>query len=211
MEKEDKNNLEKIFDFLHVINDLKTTMRYEVFDIEGDSSADHSWRLSFMVFIIADELNLDIDVSKAMKIAIVHDLPEAITGDIDYIHVREGRVSKEDKNKDEIEAIKKMQALLPEKIGKEIFELWEEYEYSKTKEALFVKALDKIETITYIIEKGREYTQEDIIGTDYVDKHVKNFPELKGVLKELKIRLRKEFEKRGIEWKEEYDNYSKDI
>jgi 5'-deoxynucleotidase YfbR-like HD superfamily hydrolase len=203
-----KENLEKIFDFLHVVCDLKNAKRYGKYDIDADSSADHSWRLSLMSFILCDELKLDIDRLKAMKIAIVHDLPEAITGDIPYMEINNGSITKEEKQKNEILAIKKMTEILPEKIGKEIYELWEEYEYSKTREGLFIKALDKIETIAHVIEKGRDYSDLDLIAT-YPDKYVnlKNFPELIPVLKELKSRLKKEFEKRGLLWKEEYDRF----
>lgn len=201
-----KDHIEKIFDFLHVVCELKKSIRYGKYDIDGDSSADHSWRLALMSLIIADELNLDIDKFKAMKIAIAHDLPEAITGDIAYMEIHNGRVLKEEKQKDEIKAMEKLRSLLPEKIGKEVCELWEEYEYSKSKEALFIKALDKIETMSHIVEKGRKYTDLDLIAT-YADKHVNNFPELKPVLKELKIRLKKEFEKRKLPWKKEYDEY----
>jgi putative hydrolase of HD superfamily len=202
-----KESLEKIFDFLHVVTELKKSIRYGEYDgMEGDSGADHSWRLSLMIFVFADEIKLDIDVLKAVKIAIVHDLPEAITGDVDYRKIIEGKVTKEEKQKKEIEAMEKIKSLLPEKIGKDIYKLWEEYEYSKSKEALFVKAMDKIETITYIIEKSKDYDHIDLIAT-YPDKHVKNFPELIPVLKELKKRLKKQFEKRGIEWKKEYEMY----
>jgi putative hydrolases of HD superfamily len=203
-----KENLEKIFDFLHVVCELKNTKRYGTYDIEADSSADHSWRLSLMSFVIADELKLDIDILKAMKIAIVHDLPEAITGDIAYMEIKNGNVTKEEKQKNEIIAMKKLKSLLPEKVGEEIIGLWEEYEYSKTKEGMFIKALDKIETITHVVERGRNYNDLDLIAT-YPDRYVnvKNFPELIPVLKELKKRLRKEFEKRGLEWKKEYDGY----
>ena len=48
------NNLDKIFDFLHLVGNLKKTKRYENYDIEADSSADHSWRVALMTFIIAE-------------------------------------------------------------------------------------------------------------------------------------------------------------
>lgn len=201
---EDKDNIQKIFDFLHIIGGLKKSKRYGKYDIDADSSADHSWRLALMTFVIADELKLKIDVMKSMKIAIVHDLPEAITGDIAYMEIHNGNMTKEDKQKKEIEAMEKITETLPENIGKEILGLWEEYEYSKSKEALFIKALDKLETTTHVIESIKGYTDLDMIAM-YADKHVNNFPELKPVLKELKARLKKQFEKRGLIWKKEYD------
>jgi 5'-deoxynucleotidase YfbR-like HD superfamily hydrolase len=54
-------DLDKIFDFFQEINKLKETYRYsEVPNMPKESSASHSWRLSVMVSLIAEELNLDI-------------------------------------------------------------------------------------------------------------------------------------------------------
>ncbi len=198
------NNLDKIFDFLHVVGNLKKTKRYENYDIEADSSADHSWRVALMTFIIAEEINLNLNVLRAVKIALVHDLPEAITGDINYMKIANGEVSKKDKEKMEKNAMEKFKKMLPKKIGKEVYELWEEYENGKSKEALFVKALDKIETMSHAIENGIKHTDLDVIAT-YSNKHVNNFIQLKEVSKVLKRRLKKEFEKRKLVWKKEYD------
>ena len=69
-------NLEKIFDFLHKIENLKSTLRYnKTTSGRNESSAEHSWRLALITLIIADELRLSIDVNRAIKIALVHDLP----------------------------------------------------------------------------------------------------------------------------------------
>lgn len=203
------DNISKIFDFLKVINDLKKAYRFGNYDLDRDSSADHSWRLTLMIPLIAQELKIDIDILKAIKISLVHDLPEAITGDIAYMEIHYGRMTKEEKNKMEVEAINKIIKTLPSDIGKEIFSLWEEYEYSRSKEALFVKALDKIETIDHVLNKSRIFSDYDLIAT-YPDKHINNFPELLPVLKELKKRLKIEFLERNIPWKPEYDEIFND-
>jgi len=114
-----------------------------------------------------------------------------------------------------VEKCHNLKGSLPEKIGNEIKELWEEYEYSKSKEALFVKALDKIEAYCHMIETAGDFSKVDErdphVVAVYPDKDVKNFPELKLVLKELKKRMKIEFEKRGIEWKPEYDSYEEEV
>src|SRR3989344_1961317 len=113
-----KNNLEKIFDFLKQIEKIKSTLRYnKTTGGRNESTADHSWRLALMVPIIAEELKIDIDIEKSMKIALVHDLAEAITGDIDAIKISTGEVSKEEKKKQELAAMGKIRNMLPEKIG----------------------------------------------------------------------------------------------
>ncbi|MFH1358720.1 MAG: HD domain-containing protein [archaeon] len=216
----EKENLEKIFDFVHVIKDLKKAMRYSnIPKLEHrDSVADHSWRLAFMTFIIADELNLNIDTYKAVKIAIVHDLAEALTGDIDATLIARGDVTKEEKEKMEFEAMNKLINMLPKNIGDEVYLLWEEYENASSKEALFIKALDKIECISHIIENkwtkiNHDHYKIDVYKfiTGYADKQVKAFPELKEVLDVVKKRLKREFEKGNIEWKPEYDFWKNEI
>lgn len=91
--------------------------------------------------------------------------------------------------------------------GDDIYNLWMEYENCRTKEAKFIKALDKLETLTYLIEKGhKHYDLPSMIAT-YADKAVKNFPELKGMLKMIKSKLKDEYTKGNILWKEEYDSF----
>ena len=133
----------------------------------------------------------------------MHDLPEAITGDINYMKIANGEVSKRDKEKMEKNAMKRFKKMLPKKIGEEIYELWQEYEDGESKEALFVKALDKIETVSHAIENGIKYTDLDVIAT-YSNKHVNNFIQLKDVSRVLKKRLKKEFERKNLVWKKEY-------
>lgn len=204
MEKND--NLKSILLFLNKAGNLKKTYRYsETKDKKGDSSADHSWRLALMAFIVAGELKLKLNLLKAIKIALVHDLAEAITGDIDYMLIKKGSVTKESKKKNERKAINKLTANLPPKIGKEIFGLWNEYEKTKTKEAKFIKALDKLETFTQTLELGyKQYNYPEYIA-NYADKDVMKFPELLDILFLLKTSLKKEFKKGRIPWEKKYE------
>lgn len=200
-------NLEKIFDFLHKIENLKSTLRYnKTTSGRKESTAEHTWRLALIIFIIADELKIKIDVNRAIKIALVHDLAEALTGDIDAILIAEGKFSKDEKEKQEIEAIMNLQKTLPEVIGKEISDLWHEYNDCKTSEAKFVKALDKIETLTQLAESGYKIYDKPEFIANYANKSVKSFPELSEMLKIVKRKLKAEFDKGNIEWKEEYNS-----
>lgn len=45
-----------------------------------ESVADHSWRMALLCMLFSEEKN--IDISKCMKFAIIHDLSEVIVGDI---------------------------------------------------------------------------------------------------------------------------------
>lgn len=200
------NNLEKIFNFLHIAENLKSTLRY-LHTANGDkeSSAEHSWRLSLMVFLIAEELKIDLDLMRAVKMALVHDLAESITGDIDAIKIAEGEISKKEKYELEKRAMQKIKNSLPEERGMEIYALWHEFEKSETAEAKFVKALDKLETLTQIAEMGYKFYDKPQFIANYANMAVCEFPVLKGMLKIIKRELKAKFEKGEIPWLKEYD------
>jgi len=207
MKEEDKEvDTEKIFDFLHQIENLKNTLRWnKTSNGRQESTAEHSWRLAIMALVVSKELNLKIDINHAIQIALAHDIAEAITGDIDYSNIANGKILKTQKEKLELDAMQKLKKSLPENIGVEIIGLWKEYEECKTEEAKFIKALDKLETTTQQVEMGfKHYDQHNLIAT-YPNKAMQYYPALKPVWKIVKKELKEEFKKGNIPWKEEYD------
>lgn len=201
-----RDNLEKIIDFLHQAGKLKTTYRFganTMFD--GDSSADHSWRLALLSFVLAEELGLKIDGYKALKIALVHDLAEALTGDIDARLIDSKAVSRAAKEKQEKQAMKKLIKSLPAKSSRQIERLWNEYEAAESAEARYIKALDKMETQVKVIEEGyRKYDTPELIGL-YGKKEVSRFKDLSQFYLLIKSKLRREYKKGRLPWKEEYE------
>ena len=109
------------------------------FDLEDiESVADHSYAATAIAMIISDleEMNTE----KVMKMMLIHDLPEAIIGDL---------VPGENPNKDteEDEAINNILRNLPDKIQKQYFEIWNEFKEKTSKESLLVHEIDKLELI----------------------------------------------------------------
>jgi len=206
-EKMAKNEIEKIFDFLKITEKLKQTKRWLNTKTmkKKESTADHSWSLALLTLVAANELSLKIDSDKAIKIALAHDLVEAIAGDTDQSLIFTGKKTAEDKNKEEIKAMKKIKQIAPEKSAKELSELWREYEEAETPEARFVKALDKIEGINHMLCKGHDSFDIPELIAPFPRKAVLNFPATIPLYEELLVRLKPEFEKNGWEWKKEYD------
>ncbi|MBN2567018.1 HD domain-containing protein [Candidatus Woesearchaeota archaeon] len=201
-----EQTLGRIFSFLHTIESLKSTLRYSsTTSGRKESSAEHSWRLALTSFVVAEELSLQVDVLRTMKLALIHDLPEAITGDIDAIKFYEGSFSRERKRALEAEAIATLRGLLPPRSAAELSSLWDEYARQESPEARFVNALDKIETTTQLYETGHTIYDKPEFIANYADDAVKAFPELGGMLKVLKRKLKAEFKKGGIPWKPGYD------
>ncbi len=202
-------NINRLFNFFVIAGKLKKTIRFSAAKyIDGDSSADHSWRLALMVFTVAKELKLGLNIEKAMKIALIHDIAEGITGEIDARVVFNGKISKKTKHIKEARAMKKIRDVLPKKQGEEAFELWTDYEEDRNEEAKFVKALDKMETLVTLLEAGwKKYDLPEMIP-NYADKAVKNFPKLEKTLKMIKMEIKKEFKKGEIPWRKKYEGFS---
>ena len=198
--------MSNLVDFLIEIDQLKRTYRFSTLPMEThDSVADHSWRLILMTNIVAEKYGINLNKEKAVRIAMVHDLPEYITGEIDSKLIKMGKVSKEEKNSLEEKAIKDIETRFGE-IGKEISNLWHEFEYGTSRESIYVRALDKIEAITHLISIGCENYDNDWEYTaTYADEVVNNFPELRPLLKEVKQKLKEECERVGGVWKKEYE------
>lgn len=135
----------KEMQFLSLGEKLKSEMRHCWMNSgRQESVAEHSWRLSLMVMRYAHKLDKPVDMLKCLKMSIVHDFAEAITGDISVIKQNSELVKKQ-KDQAELVAMLKIKGDLDDQNGNEIFGLWKEYEDQETYESKFVKALDKLE------------------------------------------------------------------
>ncbi|KAG9493401.1 5'-deoxynucleotidase HDDC2 [Eleutherodactylus coqui] len=110
-----------------------------------ESVSDHMYRMAVMAMLTEDKtLNKD----RCIKLALVHDMAECIVGDI----APADNISKEEKHRQEKDAMKHLSSLLPDDMKKEVYELWEEYEHQASAEAKFVKELDQCEMILQALE-----------------------------------------------------------
>ncbi|HEY9814324.1 MAG TPA: HD domain-containing protein, partial [Candidatus Obscuribacterales bacterium] len=81
-----------------------------------------------------------IDELYTIKMALIHDLVEIDAGDT-YCYDEAGH---DDTSAREVEAAKRIFSMLPDEQGKEIWQLWQEFEEGKTAEARFARAIDRI-------------------------------------------------------------------
>ena len=134
-------DLHGIVAFLQAAERLKDTTR-TAWTSGGrrESVAEHTWRLCLMAMLLADGFP-DVDFARLVKICIVHDLGEAIGGDIS------AKLQKGSTAEAERADLLTLLEPLPAERRDEIVALWDEYEGAATPEARVAKALDKIETI----------------------------------------------------------------
>ncbi|XP_077220588.1 uncharacterized protein LOC143854476 [Tasmannia lanceolata] len=142
-------------DFLTLCHRLKTTKRKGWINhgIKGpESIADHMYRMALMALIAGDLPGVNRE--RCIKIAIVHDIAEAIVGDI----TPSDGVPKEEKSRREQAALNEMCKVLGGGLrAEEIQELWAEYENNSSMEASLVKDFDKVEMILQALEYETEH------------------------------------------------------
>jgi putative hydrolases of HD superfamily len=165
--------------FLHRAGRLKATPRTGWLDrgvpaAETESVAEHSYRVTLLAWLAAPP---DLDRDRVLKLALLHDLAEAVTGDLppydpaalpdaadgparraflDGRHVRPAARAAA-KRAAEDAAIADLLADLPAPLAAELAALWRELTADATPEARFVKQADKLET--YL--QSREYLAAD--------------------------------------------------
>jgi len=140
-----KGKLKRDIHFIIELDKMKSILRQTSL-IDGsrkENDAEHSWHISVMAMILHEYSNLPIDLCKVIKMLLVHDLVEIYAGDT-FCYDKEGNASKEAR---ELEAADKLFIMLDENKGKELRNLWEEFEEGKSNEAIFAAAMDRMQPI----------------------------------------------------------------
>ena len=153
-----KSDLLNLIDFFRMAGRLKRIPRSGWVEIGIDSPesvADHTFRTAILCMIFSDLEGLD--ELKMLQMALIHDLPEVITGDL----TPSERTSTAKKREED--AMKKLLNLLPEKQRVKYQNVWREYEECKTAEAKAVRQLEKLEMALQAKEYERaELTKESL-------------------------------------------------
>ena len=173
--------------FLGLLSKLKNTTRH-VWATGGrqESVAEHSWRLAVMALLVADEFP-GVDIDKVVKMCLVHDFGEAITGDIPSF-----LKTKQDEEKENL-ATADLLKRLPEDTAGEFAALFSEMAELSTAEAKLFKALDKLEAVIAHNESPLdtwlelEFTENLTYGTEDT-KHSEYLTKLREEIKKDTIR-----------------------
>jgi 5'-deoxynucleotidase YfbR-like HD superfamily hydrolase len=166
-------DIEGILSFLRSAERLKTVTR-SGWTSEGqqESVAEHTWRLCLMAMLLYGDAS-GVDLARLLKMCLIHDLGEAIGGDVPAPAQLPGASKAAQERSDLLQLIRP----LPFPLRQDIVELWDEYESAGTMEARVAKGLDKLETIlqhnqgknpadfdySYNLDYGARYTSADPI------------------------------------------------
>lgn len=138
MDAHDK--LYQVANFLIDVERLKLVERraYVSSCTRRENSAEHSWHLALGLLTIARELEVDIDLPKALMMAIIHDVCK-----IDAADTPAYGPARPDQHDAEAQCIERLRGY-GLAFGNELGELWDEFEAQETRESRWVKVLDRL-------------------------------------------------------------------
>ena len=112
-----------------------------------ENSAEHSWHLTLYAMVLAGQAGPGVDISRVIRMLILHDLVEIDVGDVP-LHSANGQAhGAPDIQVAEAAAARRIFGLLPEAQGAEFLALWQEFEAAETPDAIFAKSLDRTQPL----------------------------------------------------------------
>ncbi len=147
--------MKEIANFLFEAGMLKRTPRsgFQFLGSGAESVAEHIFRTTYIGYSLG-RMAKGVNVDRMIKMCLFHDLPEARTGDLNY-------VNKKYVEADEKKAISDLAGTVP--FGQEIQELVVEFIEGRTEEAKLARDADQLEMILALKEYkdlGNKYADE---------------------------------------------------
>ena len=132
---------QELLEILNVAEKLKCVTRHsDTSSGRRESVAEHCWRLSLAAMLLEEEFP-DTDITRVLKMCIIHDLGEAFTGDIATFN--KTSADREEENR----RFKQWLGTFSDFQREQFSSLLAEMEALETKEARLYKALDKLEAV----------------------------------------------------------------
>jgi putative hydrolase of HD superfamily len=148
--------LEAQFAFLNEADRLKSVLRATSLcdGSRRENSGEHSWHLALYALVLADQAALGVDISRVIKMLLIHDLVEIDVGDVP-IHSANGQAhGSTDVQAAEAVAADRIFGLLPADLGMTFRALWDEFESALTPDAIFAKSLDRVQPVMANLQSG---------------------------------------------------------
>lgn len=135
--------------FLREADKLKSVERANVLlDLSRpENSAEHSWHLALWALIFEPLAGEDVNVDRAIRMLLLHDLVEIVVGD----HPIHEETDWDAVAKAELEAANSLFGLLPDDQAQAFLSLWTEFEADQTPDARYAKMLDRCQPIFQVL------------------------------------------------------------
>lgn len=158
------DNITHILPFLFELDALKTVERrsYIAGGLRPENSAEHSWHLAMACWAFAEALQLQVDISKLLKMALVHDLGEIDAGDT-FLYGA-GRAEAHIKEREGVARL----AHHPANPIKDMLAVWDEQENGDSIEARLLKVVDRILPLQLNVESQGIAWRENGVAREQV-------------------------------------------
>ena len=157
----DLDRLAQQLTFLLELDKAKTIIRrsYLTDGSRLENDAEHMWHLAMFVLVLAEHADEPIDVTKVLKMVLVHDIVEIDAGDV-FVYDEAAHATKAEL---ELAAAERLYGLLPAEQGAELRALWEEFEAMESAEARFAGAVDRLQPLLLnLTTKGRSWREHGV-------------------------------------------------
>lgn len=147
--------MKNLANFFFEVGMLKRTPRtgFQFLGSGAESVAEHSFRTAVIGYSLA-RLDGQADVGRVLQLCLFHDIPEARTGDLNYVNKKYVKV-------DEARAVEDLARTLP--FGDDYREALAEFAARRSREALIAHDADQLEMILALKEYkdlGNRYADE---------------------------------------------------
>ena len=148
--------LDQQFAFLMEADKLKSVLRATPLadGSRRENSGEHSWHLTLYALVLADQAGPGVDISRVIKMLILHDLVEIDVGDVP-IHSSDGTAhGSVETALAEAQAANRIFGLLPSDLARDLYAIWAEFEANQTPDAVFAKSIDRVQPVLLNIAAG---------------------------------------------------------
>lgn len=148
--------MKNIANFLFELGMLKRTPRtgFQFLGSGTESVAEHIFRTSLIGYTLAQMEGKEVDAGKVVMLCLFHDIPEARTGDLNYVNKKYCKV-------DEQKAVEDLASSLP--FGDDYRSIQNEFMAKESREARIAHDADQLEMILALKEYkdlGNRYADE---------------------------------------------------
>ncbi len=148
--------MKNIANFLFEAGMLKRTPRsgFQFLGSGAESVAEHIFRTTYIGYALGKTAQTRVNLERLVQMCLFHDLPEARTGDLNYVNKKYVEANEE-------KAVADLAATLP--FGDDVAGLIREFKEGKTQEALLARDADQLEMILALKEYkdlGNKYADE---------------------------------------------------
>ena len=146
------NTLQNIINFILEIDKLKAVIRKTRPKDLGryENSAEHSWQVALAALMLQEYAGQPVDVNRVLRMLLIHDIGEIDAGDV-IVYAANNDPQHHAKER---AGVVRIFAMLPDNMGHEYLELWDEFEAAATPEAKFAKALDRALPLLHNLNDG---------------------------------------------------------